>query len=513
MNYRFLIINALMLLYWEREIENNPISHIDTIKEIMGELRLGSADMDGGGDVYANLHALIIRICAHPNDKIDKVSLLRQIKIMANHDQYVSDIIAEGLDRELDEDAVKEECLTLAREITKAYRKLQFINHLKEVAKEYVYSEREFTIEDAARSVVERFENFAVQENESISGIEGVVQTVDLTDEEEVKYLFEEAINEISPDEILKFGLAGINRLFGKQGGGRRGETIIVGGLTHHGKSVTTMGMMRGIAAYNIPKVHKPGKIPTILLISSENDLTINIRELYFQCFVNTYHCKPMSIPDEEEAARFIKKYFSANGWKVYMVRVNPDEFTLKDMQELVYTLESSNHEIIACCFDYLAMMSTKGIDAGGITGRDKQVLLKRVRNMFTVRKTLFMTPHQLSTEALAIERDRPSKFLDEILNRKYYADCKSMADEADFEINLQKVIVDGIVYVYYGRGKHRGVNDTPEGHKRCCYQIGELGILDDVNGPPTYTDKPGKPVLSDADPWAANDPSYTVAA
>jgi hypothetical protein len=514
MNYRFLIINSLLLLYWERQIENNTSSSIDTVKEIMGELRVSNnTDADSSVDVYAALHALIMRICTHPSDKIDRGALVRQVKVMANHDQYVADIITESVERDLTQEEIKTECGVLSKEVYEQAKRIRFVNMIKEVAREYVYSEKEFNLSDAARSLIEKSETYAVESADGIGGVGGVVDFVDFDDDNALIQLFNDALNEVSPDEILKFPLQGLNKMMGRQGGGRRGECCVVGGLSHHGKSVTAMMITRGIAMYNVPKLHNPDKIPTILVITSENDLTVNIRELYGQCYVNVYGVAPSHTPDVEEAGKFIKETFGKNGWRTYMVRVNPDEFTLADFQSLVYDLEATNHEIIVCCFDYLSMMSTRGIDHGGITGQDKQLLWKRVRNMFTVRKTFFISPHQLSTDALMIERDRPSKFLEEILNRGYYQWCKSLYQEVDLEINIQKYKVDGITYIGYGRGKHRGVNDTPEADKICWYQIGELGILDDINAEQSRAmDKPGRPVLADDDFWgSAPKESYAV--
>lgn len=507
MNYRFLIINSLLLLYWERQIENNKSSSIDTIKEIMGELRTtGNTDADSSTDVYASVQALVVRICTHPSDKIDRGALVRQIKLMAHNDQYVADIITESVERDLTPDEIKEECSVLAKDIYEQAKRIKFVNMIKDIAKQYVYSEKEFNLSDAARTLIEKSESFAVERSDGIAGVSGVVDFVDFADNDGLVALFNDALNEISPDEILKYPLQGLNKMTGRQGGGRRGECVVVGGLSHHGKSVLAMQIIRGIAMYNTPKLHTPGKIPTILIISAENDLTINMRELYNQCYVNVYGVKPQSEPDVEEAGRFIKETFGKNGWRTYMVRINPDEFTLSDFQSMIYDLEANNHELIACCFDYLSMMSTKGIDGGGVTGQAEQLLWKRVRNMMTVRKTFFISPHQLSTEAALIERDRPSKFLEEILNRGYYKLCRSLHQEVDYEINIQKFKANGVTYIGYGRGKHRGVNDTPEQDKVCWYQIDpDLGILDDILAEESRAmDKPGRPVLADDDFWTA---------
>lgn len=516
MNQELVIINSLLLLYWESQMESRTTTGIDTVKEAMQEMRsIGRKDADASTSVYVSIQQMITRICTSPNAKIDKSALIRQVSIMANHDTYVSDVVTQNVSQELTQEEIVDECHVLTKEIQSQIKKIKFVNMMRDLASEYVYSGKDYDITEASRAIIEKAESYAVERAGEFSDIGAVVNYVDFDNEAEVLAMFEDAQNEISPDEILKYPLQGLNKMSGKQNGGRRGECVVVGGLSHHGKSVTAMMITRGIAMYNTPKPRKEEAIPTILIISAENDLTINMRELYGQCYVNMYKKQPPDLKtiDVVEASKFVKGCLGRNGWRVLMVRINPDEFTLSDFQSLIYNLEAKNHELIVCCFDYLSMMSTHGIESS-ITGQDKQLLWKRVRNMFTVRGTFFISPHQLSTEALAIERDRPNKFLEEILNRGYYKDCKSLYQEVDYEINLQKLKINGITYIGYGRGKHRGVNDTPEADKVCWYQLTDLGILDDINDEESKAmDKPGKPALADDDYWnSSTEPSFEMA-
>ncbi|EJO2543969.1 hypothetical protein NRE35_004335 [Salmonella enterica] len=518
MNQELVIINSLLLLFWGSHQEQKNSIVIDTVKEAMSELQgIGHKDADASTNVYVSLRTLITRLCTQTNEKIDRKALMRQVTIMANHDTYVSDLISQSITQDLDEEGIAEEISVLVREINEQLKKMRFVTMLQGIAKEYVYSGKEYNLAEASRVIIERAESYAVSDagEGEYAGVNAVVNSVDFENDEQLEEMFDFAQREISPDEILKFPLQGLNKMTGKQMGGRRGECCVVGGLSHHGKSVTAMMITRGIAMYTDPKPHKEGAIPTILIISAENDLTINIRELYGQCYVNVYKqvAPDLKSIDPVEAAKFIKETMGQRGWRVLMVRINPDEFTLTDFQTMIYGLEAKNHEIIVCCFDYLSMMSTRGIEST-IAGQDKQLLWKRVRNMMTVRNTFFISPHQLSTEAQMIERDRPNKFLEEILNRGYYKECRSLHQEVDLEINLQKLKINGITYVGYGRGKHRGVNDTPEADKVCWYQLTELGILDDVNDEESRAmDKPGRPVLADDDFWtsAPTEPAYAV--
>lgn len=500
MNYKLLIVNALTLLYWESQISAGSDS-TGLVKEVMSSINPEKLAADSGQkkEFFEDLQALIIKMSINKGLRESKEMILQTARIICEDEASLMDAIEESLHMHMDENAIKRHCRMLIDDLKEITKKNQFKRSFQDMAKQVLYSESDFKLNDIARSIINRFEPYAINQDDNVRNMRGVMDFVDFNDEESLKAIFSKAQRSISPEEIMKFHLQGLNRMFGEQMGGRRGEQILIGGLQHHFKSGLAMGMTRGVAQYNVPHLNNPKKKPAIVLISSENDLPINIQTMYKQCLEPKLQktIRKNEI-NSSEAAKYMREEFSRNGWHFLMFRINPDEFTFDDYQSMILGLEADDYEIIVCTIDYLAMISTKGMDGGGITGRDKQALFKRVRNFNIVHDIMGITPHQLSTEALAIERDRPNQFLDAILNRAYYNECKTIAQEVDFEVNLQKQIVDGIAYLNMGRGKHRGVDNTPLKDQRCSYPFTDFGIEDDVLGQDMSMRKPGANRMSE---------------
>ncbi|UQT03136.1 putative helicase [Serratia phage vB_SmaS-Totoro] len=500
MNYRLLIVNALMLMYWETQASAGSDSK-SLVKRVLKDVKVekGVSDTEQTIEIFNSLKTLILKMTANPSLAQSKELISQNVRILAAEEPSIIDMIEQGLHAKMDEEAIKRHCRTLIMDLNEFARKAEFKVKLADYSKKILYGDGEFELNEIARAMVNHFEYYAMEKNDSPQNAPGVMDFVDFTNVESVKAMFEKAKKQVSKEEIIKFGLQGLNRMFGEQGGGRRGEAVLVGGLQHHFKSGLTMMMTKGAALYNKPKLQDPNKKPAIVLISSENDLPINIRTMYKQCIEPTLG-RPIALKDinPNDAAQYMHDKFAENGWHFLMFRINPDEFTFDSLQSLFLGLEADGYEIIVCTFDYLAMMSTKGFDNGGITGRDKQALFKRTRNFMVLHNVLFITPHQLSTEALAIERDRPNQFLNEILNRAYYNECKTIAQEVDMEINIQKQIVDGVAYLNLGRGKHRGVDNTPLDHQRCTYRFTDIGIPDDIDGEDLSMKKPGAQTASE---------------
>jgi hypothetical protein len=101
-------------------------------------------------------------------------------------------------------------------------------------------------------------------------------------------------------------------------------------------------------------------------------------------------------------------------------------------------------------------------------------------------RGILFMTPHQLSTEAKGLLRSgvAPEDFVKEIANKGYWDSCKTIDQEVDLEIYFHKVVRDGVSYLTVQRGKHRKPTITPEQYMYFVLQFYPVGGLrDDVLG------------------------------
>lgn len=107
-----------------------------------------------------------------------------------------------------------------------------------------------------------------------------------------------------------------------------------------------------------------------------------------------------------------------------------------------------------------------------------KQVMLRVcVANILNhKRDILFITPHQLSTDALTLFRNGVTgfDFLDEMIGSKnYYSESKQIAQVVDGEIFLTKAKVGKKDWrLYVGKGKHRSPTITPDEDKQTMFKF-----------------------------------------
>lgn len=190
------------------------------------------------------------------------------------------------------------------------------------------------------------------------------------------------------------------------------------------------------------------------------------------------------------------------NGYEIFMVEVDPSQWTYLDLQNYILGLEAQGYEIHCCMVDYLGVLPTTGCMQGGPTGSDKRDLLRRMRNFFRARRTTFITPWQLSTEAkMLIRNGLEDTFVQEIANKGYYDSCRTIDQEVDLELYFHIVKADGRSFLTVQRGKHRVVNQTPERYKYCVLPFHDVGdVRDDINGPDSALKKPGGMPLESAE-------------
>jgi hypothetical protein len=99
-------------------------------------------------------------------------------------------------------------------------------------------------------------------------------------------------------------------------------------------------------------------------------------------------------------------------------------------------------------------------------------------------RNILFVTPHQLSQEAMALKRAGVGNFVAEIAGKNYWDGSKRIANEADLEVYVDIVERDKKHYLAIHRGKHRTVKATPLKYRFFYIPFQEVGYVpDDIDG------------------------------
>jgi hypothetical protein len=119
--------------------------------------------------------------------------------------------------------------------------------------------------------------------------------------------------------------------------------------------------------------------------------------------------------------------------------------------------------------------------------------MFRRLRNFFAPRLTLFLTPHQLSTEAKRLIREGQADFVKLINGKGYYDGCQRLDQEVDGEMYQHIEIVNGKSFLTLQRGKHRKTKQTPINDRYFVLPLHPIGdLMDDVEGSDTTLRRPG---------------------
>ena len=282
----------------------------------------------------------------------------------------------------------------------------------------------------------------------------------------------------------IRFGLQGLNRMFGPSRSAAYGEVMAVAARSHNGKSEVLMAMARAHATLNDPP-DTGGKLPIILFISLENEIYENLMAWFKSMYANTYHKLPDGLKDEE-IVEYTMKAFSSRGFRFLVYRRMGENFGYREYVELVEGLESKlQGKVVATYLDYITLCHRCPEDKEYNEPGQIQRMLRRFKDFAQHREMFFCTGLQMDSEASRLA----SSGITNIVKRygeAHLSDCKSARKELDilFFLEIENNHI-GVPYLTIAWNKHKYVHDTPQEDKYTAYAfVDKLGLLDDVAGP-----------------------------
>ncbi|MCK5919798.1 MAG: hypothetical protein KAG66_02580, partial [Methylococcales bacterium] len=241
--------------------------------------------------------------------------------------------------------------------------------------------------------------------------------------------------------------------------------------------------LFRQLVMYNEPHpVAKEGLKPLVIRISFEDDLHMNFRHLYYDIRKSEgADAEDIANVDDwssEELADFVKGNMEKTGFEVEMLRVNPNEWTFRDLMDTVEYFTSEGYEVQALFIDYLAMLPTTGCIQGAI-GQDLRNLFQRLKNFASEQQIAIVTPHQINPaakELLLKGQLKDASFVTDIVGRGLYLGCRSLDNEFDAELNIHLYEYGGKTWLTVGWAKHRN-HVTAKADKLCVYEFPSHGM------------------------------------
>lgn len=301
-----------------------------------------------------------------------------------------------------------------------------------------------------------------------------VLKMSDLAAVEEVYQRAEDLVN---PDAIIKFPFKALNRMFGEQDGGRRGEYMGIHALAGHNKTGTLLDIFLGACVLNKPKVLDPKKKPLHVYFTIEDPITEIMRKIYVM-LMQQEHGLPVDLRGVtfKEQSAYTTKRLTANGAEVFIVDFQNGGSPYLYLNQLM-AFEEAGYEIITCGCDYVNLMDTAAVGRANQSENVKGI--HRMISDFTKPRNIFhYTAGQLSADAREVMRMYPDDFISRLIDRGYYEGCKTLSTEFDFELYVAKRTHQGITWQEYAWGKHRKLGATDETHKYFAMRFYPVGMI-----------------------------------
>lgn len=499
MDNRLLLVKSITLLYRESLItgqSENSASLVRTAVENM-QIKDDGLTLSKSNETLFSLKTTVLEMCSNPMDhEYEKSELLQRLQMNCDDDTVLYQSLLQGLEPDMSEASLKRTVLNIRKSIQIHFREDKVDEIVAAASSEFKFKRDK--IKDLGAWVSELRNKLETFEHTVNAKDPAVVDSVSMEDAEAVQRIFASVKDEDNGTTVMKTGWQCVNRAI--DGGYRESDTMcLLNALEHNYKTGTSLTIFKQIALYNTPVVKVTGRKPLLLRISFEDSIKMNFKYLYKNLRENETGeiCTTDGVTDVE-MAQYVQAQLSKNGWSILLMEVNPHMWTYKDLCNKIISLEAEGYEVKLCMVDYLAKLPTTFCDQGP-AGNDIRNLFERVKAFMASRRTIFITPHQLSVVARQKVRDGVPDWLQTAPGSGLYTGSSQLAQVIDQEFFFHISKMNRASYLEIMRGKHRRVGTTPDEYLYSVLKFVKNGvILDDIGKEDSSSRKVGAPSLGD---------------
>jgi hypothetical protein len=478
MDEKLLLVKVITLLYRESHQRNRVDTSTDLVRTALENITLPTISTADNTyvDTIRALKATALEMCNNPTDTIyDKTSLLQSLKLMCVGNDVIYNALEQGIEPDLEEKAITRTVNNIKHSVSNYFKEKKIESILNKAAHEFRLERHKIKDTNAYISnIVAQLEPLQIT---STSKDLAIVSDIDIGDDSAMNAIFNDVKTSNNGVGVMRTGWQAVNDML--QGGFRRGEFIMISALQHKYKTGLTLSLFEQVAMFNKPHMLDPAKKPLLLRISFEDDLNSNMQFMYQYLKYNETDT-PVNVKnvDPKVMSNYVRDTLKINGYHIKMLRVDPSQWTYKNICNKVMELEAQGYEIHMLMLDYLAMVPTTGCTVGPM-GTDLQDMVRRVRNFCSPRKICCITPQQFSNEAKQLIRNGipEDRFVKEVAGKGYFAICKSLDREIDVELNLHIFKFKGNSYLTLQLGKHRLPTIVDESKKYLLYEFPKYGM------------------------------------
>lgn len=486
MDAKLLLVKSVSLLFCEARHPQHAGKSINIITNILDKLRLPDQiiESDNGRNAIIGLRDTVVWMISQKNEVFDAKSLLQRIAVNIGDDVKTYQTCELLKDYELLKgDELANICCQLNNELRMLHSQLMIKEIVNKANRDLFYNNKAIDWGKYVDLLIEDLSAHTRSMNSTQRTM--YLDIMNMDDPESLAAIFENAKKESEGVGGFRSGWQAVNRMLGDGGVFKRGEFCLVGATTHNYKSGFCSDLFRHFCTLNDPILLDTEKKPLLLYISTENRAENDLMRMYIALKENeTGVAVNPSTVDPSEAAAYLAKRLKERGFDVVMKRMDGGDFDYTRLTQMVVDYEDKGYEVQAIVFDYLALIDKSDLGRFSMTGEDVRVLMQRTRTFMGSRDILFITPHQLSQDAVNLKRSGVNNFVVELAGKNYWDGSKRIANEVDLEIYLDIVNRDGHSYLGVQRGKHRTFKETPQRNRHFFLPFQEIGYIpNDIDG------------------------------
>lgn len=485
MDIKLLLLKSISTLYYFSRSESTGSDLVkNTITAVVDKLEINYDPTDVSKDrkILVDLKILIEKLLRRQlNEPIETEDLLSRIEIACDEDNRTIDLYKRNL-VEVDD---PEECSTKYRrsmsELQDWISEEKLVDTIRAASRDISFDRS--SIKDLAEfksKLIRNLDSIKV-DNQPVSDDPSVI---DIKDVGKLKEIYAKAGALISEEGILKFPFKALNRMFGDNDGGRRGEYIAIHALSGHNKTGTLLDIFVSMCTFNKPFLIDPNKKPLHLYFTIEDPLTEVMRKIYVM-LKQDEHGLPVDLRgvSYEEQAEYVSDKLTSNGFSVKIIDFDNGGSPLKYINYMEEFIEEG-YEIVSVGCDYVNLLDREVIGKNNMAENIRGV--HRLISDWTKPREIFhYTAGQLSADARNVLRMFPEDFITRLADQGYYEGCKTLSTEFDMELFVAKRVHQGITWQEFQWGKHRKLGATDERDKYFAmkyYPVGMIGYPWDIH-------------------------------
>lgn len=456
MDFATILVKCITLLFRESQLPDLPDNSADTVKTTLEKIPSEALDMGVSTvrNTVASLKQLAMEMCNKPiGYQYETNELLQQVRLACCGDEITYKAVAQGIESEMQPPIIKRTITNLKKSISEFYRDQVAAERLRKASRDFNFNRNSIADKTAyLHSLISELEILVSRTNVKDQGL---IKSMDFADPESTAKIYDEAQSSAGEGLAFRTGYQELDEAL--QGGPRPGDCVVTAALQHNYKTGFTLSLFSNIAIFNKPRNTDPNKKPLMYRVSCEDPLRNNAQFMYQLIrYQETGEEVDITKVSTKDARDYVTKKMTQNGYHIKMDEVNPQLWNYQAIINRIIELQSQGYVIEVFCIDYLSKIPTTGCTQGSI-GDDMMNLLERIKAYCSSQSVLFVSPHQLSTEAKKLlQIVPPTQFLETIKGGGYFEKTKGLDRIYDIGILLHKVETPNADWLHVLIDKHR---------------------------------------------------------